>query len=389
VATGVDDGLATALAPFNPGAGQLGVGVETLCGDGGGALAFAGGETQNRDEVAQSLAVEFDIWEGGPDDVRHQTYASYYEPPGVGAPNFDGTYHVGLDVNGSINSIQTNLSAGVPTEDMPDLFAPEGVHVKFLYLPSGAVRTYMQSNVEGSPERKVLDTYVDALPAGDLIMGFTGATGGATVTAEVDNVTLSSVCVELTDSVAISGETTGGVNGDNINLAATVGGADGAVTYSWTVADTGIADVSGAADQDTVEIVCGAEGTTSVTVSATDEACGNTVEDVVDITCEIVGVGKIPFDLNGDLVADMSDGISLLNHLFIAPKPLPCGGAYDAGGNRASLNWNGDNFVDLSDAVSCFSYLFLGGANHVLGSGCVLLTECEGVLPGDAGTCTP
>lgn len=57
-------------------------------------------------------------------------------------------------------------------------------------------------------------------------------------------------------------------------------------------------------------------------------------------------------DVNDDGSRDISDGISILLHLFSGAETPPCGKAADA---------NDSGVVDISDAVAVFSFLFLGG----------------------------
>jgi hypothetical protein len=110
--------------------------------------------------------------------------------------------------------------------------------------------------------------------------------------------------------------------------------------------------------------------------------------DDVQVSGTPAGGGRIPGDANSDGGVDISDGIHLLNYLFVDnSKELPCDGAFNQGSNGAILNWNGDAGVDLSDGISLFGWLFLGGDPHVLdtatdGTTCILLPDCE-------TTCTP
>ena len=57
-------------------------------------------------------------------------------------------------------------------------------------------------------------------------------------------------------------------------------------------------------------------------------------------------------NVNNDLVVDISDGISILNFLFLGEAQLLC---------RDAADINDDRGVDLADGVYLFSYLFNGG----------------------------
>ena len=57
---------------------------------------------------------------------------------------------------------------------------------------------------------------------------------------------------------------------------------------------------------------------------------------------------------------------------------LPCGdGRFSTEDNVTLMNWNGDAGANLSDGIGVLNYLFLGGAPHALGVGsCVSLPSC-------------
>jgi hypothetical protein len=86
---------------------------------------------------------------------------------------------------------------------------------------------------------------------------------------------------------------------------------------------------------------------------------------------------QLPGDGNQDGDLDLSDGINLLNLLFLGQGTIPCDGELQEGGNLEMLDANGDSSVDLSDGVLLFGYLFLGGPPHVLGVECVAIHGCR------------
>jgi hypothetical protein len=91
------------------------------------------------------------------------------------------------------------------------------------------------------------------------------------------------------------------------------------------------------------------------------------------------GGKQMPGDCNGDGVADLTDAVCLLTHLFTGDvAELPCGGTNVNGGdNMALLNFNGDGSgVDITDAINLLTRLFLGGEPHVLGEQCRTFAGC-------------
>jgi hypothetical protein len=93
--------------------------------------------------------------------------------------------------------------------------------------------------------------------------------------------------------------------------------------------------------------------------------------------------GLIPGDCNHDATLDISDGVCLLDYLFLnGDTHLPCGGGTaDDPSNLLLMDSNDDKMVDLSDAVSLFLFLFLGGPPHVLGRDCRDIAGCQGACP--------
>ncbi|MGQ9590276.1 MAG: LamG-like jellyroll fold domain-containing protein [Planctomycetota bacterium] len=85
-----------------------------------------------------------------------------------------------------------------------------------------------------------------------------------------------------------------------------------------------------------------------------------------------------PGDANQDGIADISDAVTLLFHLFVEDRrPPPCEGETIAsGGNLRLLDGNGDGAVDIADAIAALAAIFQGGPPHVLGARCVRLEGC-------------
>jgi hypothetical protein len=201
------DGMTFAVVQAGSGLGDL----TQLGGDGGGAIGYGGSRLRELAECHPSFAVEMDNWVGGGEPGN--------EPFDAGAPNFDGRYHFGLDVNAEVSSIQTNADLGVATDLLPDAFDPAGVHVRVRYSPDGQVDVFARSNRPFSAEYPVLSAALPPL-AGPVIFGFTAGTGAATSTQEVDNLVVTSL-----SCAPPSGFTAAGYAIDLGNIA---GGGDGA-----------------------------------------------------------------------------------------------------------------------------------------------------------------
>jgi hypothetical protein len=117
-------------------------------------------------------------------------------------------------------------------------------------------------------------------------------------------------------------------------------------------------------------------GTTTVICSATD-AAGNVSRCQFDISVTCVGK-QLPGDANQDGQIDISDGVRLLDYLFLGnPAELPCGdGGPEDDANTVLLDWGGDDLLDISDPIGLLSYLFVGGEPHHLGTECFPIDGC-------------
>jgi hypothetical protein len=116
---------------------------------------------------------------------------------------------------------------------------------------------------------------------------------------------------------------------------------------------------------------------------------GSSFAEVVQaggIDCQPPGGSQKPSDCNQDGRIDLSDGVCLLNFLFVGTVDrLPCGdGTASEPGNLALLNANGDARLDLSDALRIFGFLFMGQQPPVLGTDCAVIAGCP-----DGPTCGP
>ncbi|MBI4600902.1 MAG: lamin tail domain-containing protein [Planctomycetes bacterium] len=87
---------------------------------------------------------------------------------------------------------------------------------------------------------------------------------------------------------------------------------------------------------------------------------------------------RVPGDANSNGSLEIGDAVAILWGLFVAPVPLPCGGASPAeGGDLLVLDADGSGAVDLADAVAVLSHLFRGGAPPALGAACVRIPGCS------------
>lgn len=320
-------------------------------GDGGGALALWGNELMWRAEGHPGFAVEIDNWLGGGEPGN--------EPDGTGSWQYPGKYHIGLDHSWNITSDPTNVQYTGDT-DLPDIFAPTGVHFTVIYSAKGQVTVKVAANDGSYPERTVISACIPPLE-GDVIFGFHGATGGATCTQEFDNVVVSSICCDPeVEAVSVSGPDTLYL-GDEGTYEAQLTGVNGTATYKWTV--SGPAEIVGADNQATVKIRGTDLGQVQLSVRASDGVCADVAaaEKAIEIQQQPGGLVK-PGDMNKDAGLDISDPVAILNHLFLGGAAPYCGdGTIGDPANVALLDANGDSGIDLSDPVYLLNFLFLGG----------------------------
>ena len=87
---------------------------------------------------------------------------------------------------------------------------------------------------------------------------------------------------------------------------------------------------------------------------------------------------QLPGDANQDGVFDISDPIRILRQLYLGvPAEILCDSeSISAGGSLAVLDVNGDLMADLSDAVYSLNFLFTRGPEPILGSECIRIEGC-------------
>jgi hypothetical protein len=322
--------------------------------------------------------VEVDTWSDGNNENQ---------APAPGADQgADTLYHVSVNFNASLIGAQSNVDTGVT---LPNIFSQaagfpaNGLTLEINYAPIDASTskiTVWGSSTDGNfPRTKIIDVFGPRLN-GDVTLGYSAATGGATENWDVVGISVAPVCAELTDSVAIEGTLEGEVDGDPVALTAVGGGLDGDATYTWTATGPGTIAPNGAS----AAVTCTDAGVVNVTVEVADGGCGDDASASVDVTCVRVGVRLVPGDVNGDGNVDISDPSALLINLFQNPNhELVCGADPNSPANLAIIRWFEDEAtVNLSAVVASLDWQFRGGPAHYLnaaaeGPGCATIEGCE------------
>ena len=169
--------------------------------------------------------------------------------------------------------------------------------------------------------------------------------------------------VELQDGTAtVAFDSTGSNDGDN---------GSQTLTRFWEIL-TAPPGGNASLDNPAAEIVnmnVNADGVYTIRLTLTDSGCAGdlgqetvTERELVVGNAQPSGLQK-PNDENQDGKLDLSDPVSVLNHLFLGSNPdLPCGdGTLSDPANLSLLDSNGDGRIDLSDPVYVLNFLFLGG----------------------------
>jgi hypothetical protein len=236
-----------------------------LRGDGGGSLGYDGNSLRGNAEGHPSFAVELDNWQTGGEPGNE----------GLGSPDNQFKWHMGVDVMASVSSIQTNKDF-TGSDSLPDIFDPLGVHVQVVYKNSGSINAYVSANNGSSARTHVLSAMIPPLTGADLLLGFTGGTGGATCTQEVDNTVVSQICCEESaDSASIAGASSAAA-GATVALNGTAGGIDTGktATYLWSIV-SGAGTIQGAANGANVNVKSTTAGDTVVRLRVTDGVCSD------------------------------------------------------------------------------------------------------------------
>ncbi len=248
-------------------------------GDGGGGMGYNRGDHNQVPPATlapphsrrTSFAVEFDYWNGGAGDN---------DPVDKAANNGrDEVYHIGIDVNTDQQSCQNTYENGLLAPFF--LNSADGLHVEVNYDPSdrqtgtAQVEVYVTAN-DGSFDRtKMLSSRVPIL-RGDVFLGFTGGTGGASMTAEVDNLAVKARCCEMTDTASIAQQAPVELSVQDVVTLDGSGstGADGAFAYTWELL-SGSASFIGPATGPMPQLALTGSGTVRVRLSLRDGSCGD------------------------------------------------------------------------------------------------------------------
>ncbi len=294
-----------------------------------------------------SFAVEFDTW-------RNDGFVE-----GDGSPAVPRGYHVGIDGQNQISS------QVLTSEDLPDPFAPAGIHVRILYNRGKVSVTLMPNGAGGGAE---VNLEADVLPisfgAADesAVFGFTastgGSTGGSTLTAEVDDLQVARLdCDDIQEVAAVLGVPAAPVPAGSTVILDGSGSHGGPgdegepVTYLWKVLAGGAAIV-GPDHGPTVSLFLSSAGPVTVRLTADDGHCENPASTEISFVVEGGGGNWVRCDCSGDSLRDLSDPITLLQYLFLGGGEPRC---------LAACECSGDGGLDLSDAVYDLNFQFLGG----------------------------
>lgn len=284
--------------------------------------------------------------------VEFDAGAAAGENEGAGSPENPRAWHLGLDAPGQVNSL-------VQTSDgLPDPFSPAGVHVRIRYNRGrivvwlGAAGGELKTALEGevlplnfrSAERRA-------------VLGFTGATGRQTLTAEVDDLVVARLeCSDAQEEArivdapeSVSAGTVVTLDGSFSNAGA--GDAEEPVSHLWEVL-SGPASIDGPDDGPTVNLAIRGEGPVVVRLTVDDGQCGNPASSTVAFTAGAATGNWIRCDSNGDGSRDITDPIVLLSYLFSGGAEPRC---------VAALDCQSDGGIDITDAVFDLNFQFLGG----------------------------
>ncbi len=298
-----------------------------------------------------SVGVEFDNWAGG----------GYNEGWGSTSTGAAGEWHTGIIPTGTLTAeIQTS---GTAEDPLPDIYSQYGIHARVTYS-AGNVEVWLGQNTAEGPAtelRKWVETRVLPLTYAQeegftCIYGFAGGTGGATVSAFIDNLSVKLVeCNDIAEVAAITGTPAGDVTpGTVVNLDSTgssAGAGDtGAITYKWSVT-SGPGTIQGSDTGATVAINTTGAGDVNVSLVVDDGACANPATATATFKVK-AAVNWVRCDGNGDNLRDLTDAVFSLNFQFLAGPPSQCPGALDC---------NKDGMLDLTDAVFDLNFQFLAG----------------------------
>ncbi len=328
-----------------------------LVGDGGGGLGY-NGIGRGFDRARPSLSVEADTWAGA------------FNNEGTGAPENDGTWHLGINTGGNLHSVAINK------DPLPDLFAPEGVRHRVVITSEGKVSVFLLGDGraggvdDGEPAAEATVEPLGASGEMEAVVGFTGATGGASQTSEIDDVTVTVLeCDDNPERAEIDGPAAADP-GDEIRLdarrsTAGAGDADETLTYNWTA----VRNVTILSDPTLPEITARVgDGEVIVRVEVDDGHCRNS--DVEEFMLDTSGGDEnnwVSYDLNGDGLFDISDPAWHFNFLFGTGGAPRC---------QEAADFNLDGERNIADPIAALNFLFGRGFAPRRGLGCQSYPTC-------------
>jgi hypothetical protein len=336
-------------------------------GAAGGGLGYEG-INGSFDTAGPSLAVESDTWS-----------ASYFNE-GTGSPTNDGTWHLGINAGGSMHCVALN------GQSLPDIFGRAGVRHRVVYSSDGRVSVFLSDPAAGGrgggggieEEMPDAEGSVEPLSTGgdkEGTLGFTGGTGSATQTSEVDDIDVIVVdCTDTGEAAFVSGQRIARP-GDLVTLDASdshAGEGDDGETLDFAWSASGFATVEGPTDGPTVTLRMGSpvgDGEAIGRVAVDDRRCESPSSASTEhrITVTDKATTWVTYDGNDDGGFNISDPIAHLNFLFSGAAPPGC---------LEAMDFNGDASQNISDPVAALNFLFSSGAPPARGEGCQLYLFC-------------
>jgi len=304
----------------------------------------------------------------------------------------------------------------------------DGIHVELIYNPSDTTGTgastisvYVTGNDGNYPRTKVLEAKGPKFD-GDVFMGWTAATGGATMNIHVDNFVVTELCCEVDDSVTIAQQAPVNIaltNMVTLDASASSGGDGAPLSFTWEVT-AGNAEFVGGNTGAMPQLKLNSEGDVTVKVTAGDSICGDgaTATMTFSVFCEddpdtaVIVAPAGPFESGstvtldsagstagsrtwsivsgaGEIVGSATDNtvqvkgnaegnvvVKLVVDDAVCANP---GSAEVTLAFVVSATWircdaNGDKALDISDPVFSLAFQFTGGP----ASGCPNSLDCNG-----------
>ena len=233
--------------------------VDNNVGSIGGGLGYQG--------IPQSIGVEFDDWFNGGYDSDDN--------------------HVGIDVNGDINSVRRQNLAPI------NIDAGQRIYVWVDYDGSANQLEVRVASTATRPTAANLSYGINlpatlggsGAPAEDAFLGFTSATGAAAANFDVIDWSFRNCYQPVgvdTSPTADAGGPYAGHLGDPVALDGTVADDTVGLTQAWTASGPGTCTFADDTAADTT-VSCSAKGAYTLTLTATD-SIGQTAVDTADLT---------------------------------------------------------------------------------------------------------